>query len=193
LADGGVVSFTLLLGLVIALLGQGIASSFSISGSNPSLFTRVFRVGLGAVLFSLGAIQLSGATFHSQLLYSLTGKLRPSDDSGSKGLYLYGFGYNAAGIGCAGPIMAGLIVFALASGGFASAFVAFAVYSATMGSCMLGISFLVARSESVLLNRVKHSTSKIKQSSSIILIAVGVFLIYATLNLQFFVQTFFPK
>jgi len=193
LAALGVVSFTLLLGLVIALLGQGIAPSFSISGPNPSLFTQVFRIGLGVALLSLGSIQLSGATFHNHLLDSLTMRFHPSDESGYKTFYLYGFGYNAAGVGCAGPIMAGLIVFALGSGGFTSAFFAFVVYSATMGSCMLGVSLLVAKSKTILLNGVKHSTPRIKQASSVVLIGVGLFLIYVTLNLQFFVQTFFPK
>ena len=89
--------------------------------------------------------------------------------------------------------MAGLIVFALGSGGFVNAFMAFLVYSATMASLMVGISLLVAKSKTVLLNNLKASTPKIKKVSSIILIGVGVFLIYATLNLQFFVQTFFPK
>jgi cytochrome c-type biogenesis protein len=193
LAAVGVVTFTLLLGLAIALLGQGIASSFSISGSNPSLLTRAFRIGLGVVLFSLGAIQLSGKTFHSQRLDSLVGKFHPSSGSAYKSFYLYGFGYNAAGIGCAGPIMAGLIVFALGSGGFMSAFMAFAVYSATMGSCMLLVSLLVAKSKTILLKNAKRSTPRIKQASSVILIGVGGFLVYATLNLQFFIQTFFPR
>jgi len=189
----GGVSFTVILGLIIALFGQGVASSFSISNSNPSFFPRVFRIGLGALLVSLGAIQLSNATFHNHLLDALTGRFYSAAGSGGKGLYLYGFGYNAAGIGCAGPIMAGLIVFTLGSGGFVNAFIAFLVYSATMASLMLGVSLLVAKSKTVLLNSLKQSTPKVKKASSMILIGVGVFLIYATLNLQFFVQTFFPK
>jgi len=193
LAAMGVLSFTIVLGLIVALLGQGVASSFSISSSNPSFFTRIFRIGLGAVLVSLGAVQLSNATFHNHLLDGLTRKFSSAVGSGDKGLYLYGFSYNAAGIGCAGPIMAGLIVFALGSGGFINAFTAFLVYSATMASLMVGISMLLGKSKTVLLNNLKQSTPQIKKASSVILIGVGVFLIYATLNLQFFVQVFFPK
>ena len=193
LAASGVVTFTVILGVVIALMGQGIATSFSLSSPTPSLFTRVFRIGLGAVLMSLGAIQLSNVTFHNHLFDALTSKFHSAARSGNRGLYLYGFGYNAAGIGCAAPIMAGLIVFALASGGFVNAFLAFLVYSLTMASLMLGVSLLVARSKTVLINNLKYSTPKIKKASSIILIAVGTFLIYATIDLQSFVQIFFPK
>jgi cytochrome c-type biogenesis protein len=192
-AAGGVVTFTLLLGVVIAVMGQGIANSFSVSSPTPSVFTRIFRIGLGVVLLSLGATQLSNVTFHNPALDALIGRLYWAARSGDKGLYLYGFGYNAAGIGCAAPIMAGLVVFALGAGSFVTAFLAFLIYSLTMASLMLGISLLVAKSRVILINILKSSTPKIKKASSIILIAVGTFLIYATINLQFFVQTFFPK
>jgi cytochrome c-type biogenesis protein len=193
IASLGVVSFTVILGLVIALFGQGVASSFSISSSDPSLLTRLLRTGLGTFLISLGVIQLSNATLHNHLLDALTGRLYSAAASGDKGLYLYGFNYNAAGIGCAGPIAAGLIVFAMGSGGFVNAFMAFLVYSATMSSLMLAVSLLVAKSKTMLLYSLKRSTPKIKKTSSLVLIGVGVFLIYSTLNLEFFVQSFFPK
>ncbi len=192
LAAAGVTTFTVIVGAVIALLGQGVASSFSISSPNPSLYTRVFRISLGAILVSLGAVQLSNVTFHSRGLDALTNRFYSAARTGDKGLYLYGFGYNAAGIGCAGPIMAGLIVFTLGSGDFVYAFLAFLVYSATMASLMLGVSLLVSKSKTVLVDNLRYSTPKIKKASSMILIAVGAFLIYATINLQFFVRTFFP-
>lgn len=192
LAAAGVVTFTVIVGAAIALLGQGVAGSFSISNPNPSLFTRVFRVTLGTILVSLGATQLSNLTLHSHALDALTNRFYSAARTGNKGLYLYGFGYNAAGIGCAGPIMAGLIVFALGSGGFVSAFLAFLIYSASMAALMIGVSLLVATSKTVLINDLKYSTPKIKKASSMILIVVGAFLIYVTINVQFFVQTFFP-
>ncbi len=193
LAAAGVVTFTVLVGIVIALMGQGVASSFSISNPTPSLFTRIFRTALGMVLVSLGAVQLSNSTFHSHALNALTSKFYSGASSGNRGLYLYGFGYNAAGIGCAGPIMAGLVVFALGSGGFVGAFSAFLIYSLTMASLMLGISLLVAKSKTELITELKYSTPKVKKVSALILVAVGAFLIFATVNLQFLVQTFFPK
>ncbi len=192
LAAAGVVTFAVIVGVVIALLGQGVASSFSISSPTPSLLTRAFRIGLGAVLMSLGAIQLSNVTFHNRALDVLTSRFYSAAKSGNRGLYLYGLGYNAAGIGCAAPITAGLVAFALGSGGFVSAFLAFLIYSLTMGVLMLGVSLLVADSKHVLINNLKYSTPKIKKVSSTILIAVGAFLIYATINLEFFVRTFFP-
>lgn len=189
----GVVTFNLLLGAVIALLGEGLVTGLSVSNPNPSQFTRFLRIGIGTALMILGAGQFSNVTFHFRTLDSLTQRFSAAARSGDRGLYLYGFGYNAAGIGCAGPIMAGLIIFALGSGGFVSAFSAFVVYSLTMASLMLLVSLLVVNSRNILIQNLKASTPKIKRVTSLILIAVGAFLIYATVNLQFFVQTFFPK
>ncbi len=193
LAALGIVSFNLILGTIIAFLGEGVASTFSVSSANPSQLTRIFRITIGLVLASLGALQLYNFTFHTRILDSIVKKFSRIARSKEQGLYFYGFGYNLAGVGCAGPIMAGLIVFALGLGGLATAFLAFVVYSLTMVSLMLGISLLIARSKSILIGRLKASTPNIKRATSTILVAVGVFLIYATVNLQFFVQTFFPK
>jgi len=62
-----------------------------------------------------------------------------------------------------------------------------------MALIMLGVSVIVARSKTVLLNNLKHSSPRIKKVSGIVLAIVGLFLVYVTIDLQFFVQTFFPK
>jgi len=193
LAAVGVLSFNLILGAVIALFGEGVATTLSISNPTPSPLTRMLRIGIGMILVALGAIQLSNFTFHTRVLDVVTKRFSPPTRAGGRGLYLYGFGYNIAGMGCAGPIMAGLLVFALGSGGFGHAFVAFIIYSLTMVLLMLGISVLVAQSKNILITRLKASATAIKKAASILLLAVGTFLIYATINLQFFVQTLFPK
>jgi cytochrome c biogenesis protein CcdA len=108
-------------------------------------------------------------------------------------LYLYGVGYNAAGMGCTGPILAGLIVVALASGGVASAFGAFFVFALTMGTLMLVVSLLVAASEETLITRMKAATPIIKRAASYVLILVGVFNIYTAINLPVFLSMFFPS
>ena len=108
-------------------------------------------------------------------------------------LYLYGLGYNAAGMGCTAPILAGLIVVALASGGIASALGAFFVFAVTMGALMLVVSLLVAASEETLLTRMKAATPKIKRAASYVLILVGIFNIYTAINLPVFLSLFFSR
>ena len=192
----GVISFTLILGIVIGILGTGVGQSLSISGPEPSQFVRIFRGLVGVVLLSLGIAQLKGWNLKPKFVDAFAYRTRPQRE-GSRGpatnLYLYGLGYNAAGIGCTGPILAGLTVFALASGGFTSALAAFAIFALTMGTLMLVISGLVGASRQTLITRLKTAAPKIKWAASILLIGVGLFNLYTALNSSLFLSLFFPS
>jgi cytochrome c-type biogenesis protein len=192
----GVMTFTLFLGLIIAALGTGFAEGLSISGPEPSQFVRGFRGAVGALLLGLGIAQLAGLNLKPKFMEAFAYRTRPQRE-GNRGpaasLYLYGLGYNAAGMGCTGPILAGLIVFALASGGFTSALTAFVIFSLTMGTLMLVISGLVAASRQTLITRLKAAAPRIKRVASILLIAVGLFNLYTAFNLSLFSRLFFPS
>ena len=155
----------------------------------------MFRGIVGTILLLLGIGQLAGWTLKPGFVDAFAFRTRPQRDSGGshwRSLYLYGLGYNAAGMGCSGPILAGLIVAALSSGGFVPALIAFAIFSLTMGLLMLLISGLVANSREALLTHMKAATPKIKLGSSIVLIIVGLFNIYTAFDLRFFLRTLFP-
>jgi cytochrome c-type biogenesis protein len=191
----GVITFALILGAIIAVLGTGVAQTLSISGPEPNRFVRVFRGVVGAILLTLGISQLLGWNIKPAFMDSFAFYTRPHRE-GERGpaasLYLYGLGYNAAGMGCTGPILAGLIVVALASGGPASALGAFLVFAVTMGALMLVVSLLVAASQETLITRIKAATPKIKQGASYVLILVGAFNIYTAINLPLFIGLLFP-
>lgn len=192
----GVITFTLGLGLLIALLGSGVAKGFSISSSEPNTFVRVFRGLIGAILIALGMMQLKGVDLKPKLAEAFAYHVRPRRERSSRkplfALYLYGLGYTAAGMGCTGPILAGLTVFALGSGGFISAASAFVVFSVTMGGLMLAISLLVAASQHGLIHRLKASAPRIKRLSALLLIVVGTFTLFSTIFNQVFVRLLFP-
>jgi cytochrome c-type biogenesis protein len=193
-AAAGVVTFNLVLGLVIGLLGAGAGQAFSISGPEPSQFVRWFRGGVGVILIALGIAQWLNVNLKPGLIDALAWHTRPDRESQkpTATLYLYGLGYNAAGMGCTGPILAGLTVFALATGGFEAAFWAFAIFSLTMGGLMLLVSGLVAASQETLLRRLKAGAGRIKQAAAVLLVLVGLFNIFTTLNTGLFVRLLFP-
>ena len=192
----GVTTFALILDAIIAILGTGVAQALSISGPAPSQFVRIFRGAIGVILLTLGIAQLLGWNLKPAFMDSLAFYTRPQRE-GQRGpaasLYLYGLGYNAAGMGCTAPILAGLIVVALASGGIASALGAFFVFAVTMGALMLVVSLLVAASEEILLTRMKAATPKIKRAASYALILVGIFNIYTAINNPLFLALLFPS
>lgn len=191
----GVISFVLVLGGIIAILGAGAGKSLSISGPEPSQFVRGFRGVVGLILLTLGIMQLTGRNLKPKFVDAFAYRTRPQRDGGrspATTLYLYGLGYNAAGMGCTGPILAGLMLAALTSGGFTAAFSAFVIFALTMGLLMLVISALVAASRQTLITRLKAATPKIKWAASVLLIVVGLFNLYTALNLGLFVQVLFP-
>jgi len=191
----GVITFDLVLGGGIAVLGSSVATSLSISGPEPSQFVRYFRGGVGAVLITLGIGQIIGWNLKPRFVDAFAYRTRPEREgkrSPALNLYLYGLGYNAAGMGCTGPILAGLIVFALSSGGSSLALTAFLVFSLTMGTLMLVVSGIISASHQTLITRLKAATPKIKGVASVLLIAVGVFNIYSAINLNLFLRLLFP-
>jgi cytochrome c-type biogenesis protein len=190
----GVVSFTLILGAIICLLGAGAGQALSISGPEPSQFVRWFRGGVGLILVALGVAQWLNANLKPGLADSLAWRTRPNRHSQKPAatLYLYGLGYNAAGMGCTGPILAGLTVFAFTTGGFSAAITAFAVFALTMGGLMLLVSGLVASSQETLIQRLKAGTPYIKQVTSLLLVLVGLFNIFTALSVDLFVRLLFP-
>ena len=194
-AMAGVATFVLVLGLAIALLGAGAAKGLSISGDAPSSLVRGTRGVVGIILIALGVGQLTNRVIKPRAADALAFATRPRRDggrSGAGGVYLYGLGYVAAGLGCTGPILAGLVVFALGVGGFSTALTAFAIAAATMAGLMLLVSLLVGGSHTLLIQRMKASAPAIKTASGILLILVGLFNIYSAINVGLFVQTLFP-
>lgn len=193
-AAAGVITFNLILGLMIGLLGAGAGKALSVSGPEPSQFVRWFRGGVGVMLIALGIAQWLNVNLKPGLADALAWQTRPNRASQKPAvtLYLYGLGYNAAGMGCTGPILAGLTVFAFAASGFEAAFLAFVIFSLTMGSLMLLVAGLVAASQETLIRQLKAGAGRIKQVAAVLLVLVGLFNLLTTLNTALFVWLLFP-
>lgn len=194
MAAVGVLTFTLILGAIIGLLGVSAGQALSISGPEPSRFVLWIRGLVGVILVALGLVQWFNVNLKPGLADKLAWYTRPNrqGNGGATTLYLYGFGYTAAGMGCTGPILAGLTVVALATGGFSTAITTFAVFAMTMGGLMLLVSGLVATSQDTLIQRLKAGTPRIKQVASVLLVLVGLFNIFSVLRLDLFGQWLFP-
>lgn len=190
----GVITFTLGLGIVIGLLGAGAGKALSISSPQPGHLTLWVRGGVGVILVVLGIGQGVGVNLKLAIADRVAWLTRPAHqrEHGPALFYLYGLGYTSAGMGCTGPILAGLTVFALAGGGFNAALAAFLIFSATMAGLMVLVSGLVAASQNSLIRQLKAGTRRIKQAGSVLLVLVGLFNIFTVLNTTLFVQLLFP-
>lgn len=92
-----------------------------------------------------------------------------------------------------GPFLAAVAAFALSTGGFLTAFLAFLLFAATMGGLMLVISLLVGTSQNAILRRLRGSSRAIQRVASILLVLVGTGLIYFTVDTGTFRDLFFPS
>jgi len=189
----GLITFNLLLGSIIGILGAGFGKSLGLAGENPSIPVRWFRGIVGVFLLYLGFSHATGrGNPFGKLGHLWSPKPSSQESSSFRKLYSYGFGYTLLGIGCGGPIMAGLIVFALSQGGFADALLAFGVYSLTMALLMIVVSMLIALSKETLLHGLRQSTVAIQRVSGVLLLLVGAFLILSSIFITTFTSILFP-
>jgi len=193
-ASLGVIAFNLILGVLVGVGGAALGSFFSITGTSPNVGVLALRGIAGALLLFLGLSQITGkgVNFHF-IVEKVASALSKKKIVGAKRLFIYGFSYTLLGIGCGGPIFAGLTIFALASGGFLSALYAFSVYAAVMAILMVFVASLVALSKETLLSQLKANMATIKKVSGVILVFVGLFMLLSTLFLRTYTQIFFPQ
>jgi len=190
----GVTTFNILLGVTMGILGAGFGKSLGLAGENPSIPVIWLRGIVGVVLIYLGLSHATGKGNPFEKLGHLWHPKSLSQEKKSRfaKLYSYGFGYTLLGIGCGGPIMAGLFVFAFSQGGFADAFLAFVVYALVMALLMIVVSMLIAFSKETLIAGLRQSTVAIQRVSGILLIVVGVFLIFSSIFVTQFTSILFP-
>lgn len=187
----GVIIFNIFLGAIVGGLGAGFANSLGLAGPNPNIYIRWFRGIVGAFLILLGWSHATGRGLNFSRLGHWIPRYEQSK-SPSRNFFYYGFFYPLIGISCGGPILAGLSLFAFASGGFLSAFSAFIIYSAVMAILMIVVSLFVGLSREGLLRVVGNSVLTIKKISGVILLLVGAFLIFSAVFVQTFTKLLFP-
>lgn len=187
----GVIIFNIFLGAVVGGLGAGFANSLGLTGPNPNIYIRWFRGIVGAFLILLGYSHATGRGINFTRLGHWIPRYEQSK-SPTRNFFYYGFFYPLIGISCGGPILAGLSLFAFASGGFSSAFSAFLIYSAVMAILMIVVSLLVGLSREGLLRAIGGSVLTIKKTSGVILLLVGAFLVFSAVFVQIFTKLLFP-
>jgi len=185
MAAAGIVTVNLILGIMIGILGS--AAPFASDPRQDVSAILAVRIIAGFLMAALGAFYLSGRSFYLPLLQSVQQK------SFSKSIYAYGFIYNAAAIGCTGPILLGLMLYALSLGSFSAAVLAFLVFSLTMGMLMIAITLLADIFRRKFVTKISENYRVIKTIAGIVMIISGLSIALLTLEgNRIFVDIFFP-
>lgn len=189
----GIVGVNLAIGAVIAALGQ--ATPFQPDPRKDPAIILLVRTLAGVAVAILGVFTLTGRSLAAGLLYRMVPTPPALEPGGLKGMFWYGFFYNAAGIGCTGPILLSVILFALTSGSAGAAIGAFLAFSLTMGALMVGVTAIAGLSQTILIQRFRLATPFLHRLGGAIMVLVGS---YTAISLatgpgrEIFVRLFLP-
>lgn len=182
----GIITVNMIIGIFIALLGS--ATPFSKDPRTDIPLILAIRVIAGLLIAFLGFMTLTHKSINIEFINKFLGKKNLS-----KSMFGYGIIYNAAAVGCTGPIMLGLILYAYASGTFISALTSFIVFSLTMGILMVILTLLIGLFKSAIVKRMVEVAPIIRKTAGIIMIIIGLSIALLTLEgNKIFVRIFFP-
>lgn len=182
----GVITINIILGLIIAALGT--AAPFAKDPRDDIPLILGVRIVAGLIIAYLGLMTVLGKHIEIPVLPNLIGRL-----SFGKSIFLYGMLYNGAAIGCTGPILLGLILYALTSGSFATALTAFIIFALTMGVLMILLTMLTAVFKRSAAQKIAPLTPTIQKLAGYVMIVAGISIALLTLQgNRLFVQIFFP-
>lgn len=190
----GVISVTVVVGLVIAALGA--AAPFSPDPRQDPWVILAPRLLGGLFVTYLGATYLLGKDLIVGPLARLSGLVdlgEPSNAHPARASFLYGFLYNLIGIGCTGALLLALMLYTLTIGGFSVAFGAFLVFAGSMGILMILMTVLVGLAQAVLVRRLKGGIPAIRRVSGAVMLAVGALTVAFVLQgNRLFTELLFP-
>lgn len=157
----------------------GIISIFSIIGLSASSLGALFpqlipflTLIAGVVMILMGIITLMNlGVLHISLPVGFIGR------GGLIGLYLFGFSYGLAAVGCSAPIFLSVLFYAM-SRGLINGMIMFLAYSVGVGLPLTVTGILTARVKELIIEKIGHATPLIQRSSGIFLIIVGIYLLY---------------
>jgi len=182
----GIILVNMVIGLLIAALGA--AAPFAKDPREDAAIILGIRVAAGLLIAGLGILTLVGKGVGLGWIHRITAGKRFS-----RSVLLYGILYNGAAIGCTGPIMLALMLYALANASFLGALLAFAVFSLTMGALMVILTMLAATIKQSLVPFLTAAAPLVKKIAAGIMVVVGLAITLLTLEgNRLFVRLFFP-
>ena len=175
LAGLGIITFFLLIGVLVALFGAIIQR-----------YLGMLMPFIGGILLILGFLSLIGkdafleraVDLVKRPFKALSSKFRKerSSESGSAGLYAYGFGYGAASSSCMAPVFIGVILLGFAAGGLIGGAVVFILYALSLGALMVLFSYMASTGGSGM-QKIIASSAKVKKVSGALLMGAGAFVL----------------
>ena len=189
-AASGIVLLFLVIAILVGLFGSAISQY--VIYLEPIVGVMLILMAVLIILdininFGLLTFPIKkGMAFSKRTLDKIRGKDETEDEAkmvknieegGYVGLFLYGIGYGAAAAGCMAPIVIALILLAASQGSFMASVGIFLVFSLAMALLMVVITVALGHYGNTAFKRFNIKPQTVKIVSSVLLIAVGIYLI----------------
>ena len=189
-AAAGIILLFLLVAVLVGLFGSAISQY--VVYLEPVLGAMLVLMALLIILdininFGLLTFPIKkGMAFSKRTLDRVRGKkdmagegkvVKDIEEGGYVGLFLYGVGYGAAAAGCMAPVVIALILLAASQGSFLASVAIFLVFSLAMALLMVVITMALGHYGNTALRKLRVDPQKVKVLSSLVILAVGVYLI----------------
>jgi cytochrome c-type biogenesis protein len=186
IGGAGILLVNMVVGLVIAVLGA--AAPFAKDPRQDIAIILAVRAVAGLVIAALGVVTLLGKGIRVAWIHRLM-----AEQGFTRNVFFYGVLYNGAAIGCTGPIMLGLLVYAFANASFAGAIAAFLAFAATMATLMVLLTLVTGIFKGAIIRHLAAATPAIRAVAGTITVIIGLAIALLTLERnRIFVRIFFP-
>lgn len=182
----GIILVNMVVGLIIA--GLGSAAPFAKDPREDILPILAVRTIAGLLIALMGYFTLTGRRVPIPFVQAFL-----AQGNFSRSIFTYGIFYNAAAIGCTGPILLGLMLFAFQTGSVEATLTAFTVFSLTMGIWMVLLTLLAGLFKGGIMRRMVAPAPVLRMITGTVMIVMGLFIAILTLEgNRIFVKLFFP-
>lgn len=182
----GIIVVNMIIGLVIATLGS--TAPFAKDPREDIAPILAIRTIAGLLIALMGYFTLTGKRVPLPFVQDIL-----TQGSLTKSIFTYGIFYNAAAIGCTGPILLGLMLYAFQTGSATAALGAFAIFSLTMGTWMVLLTILTGLFKKAAIRRFIAPAPLLRTITGAVMIFVGLTIAILTLEgNRIFVKLFFP-
>jgi cytochrome c-type biogenesis protein len=166
------------LGLSLATVA-GFSSIYILVGFLPSLgVSRLTeKVSAATPIIGILLVVIGLVTAFSDV-FNMVHIIRPTATGsiGVRGLLIYGIGYGAASMSCSLPIFI-LLVLQSTSSDFTSVLANFVAYCVGAAAMIVPLTFAVAYSNQVLVERFMGLLPHVKKASALVLVAAGLYMV----------------
>jgi len=167
IASLGVFSFFIVLGLLFATAGTGLAA-----------YSSQLKLVVTAIILVAGISMIKNKSYNLNFLGRFKNMVSQASTGRSRAAHLFGFGviYGAGGLACFLPIFLPLILFPLISGAFMTSILSFLMFSLGQALFLTTATVLVGQGKHSFLKGMAGQAERMKKVAGWILVLTAILL-----------------